>query len=273
MIRTLNEGDSVIGLAMIGNRCYVIRSPTNQQIEAYDGKDFHLLGRIKVPSLGDFTWGTAACNVNRCVYVSNWGTCNAVHRIDLTENAVEDDGSELESTKWDVEMVPAGLSVNKANNVLVAFWNDANVVHEYTPRGSLKRTIRLPIDVAHPWHVVQLNTGQLLVSHGGRDAKHRVLLVKSNGQVECSYGDEQGVSEGRLSEPRQLAVSKDNIFVADCDNNRIVVLDTMLVRQHYVNVGGGGLRRPCALFLDSTSSRLLVGEVSGRVLILDLGTS
>jgi hypothetical protein len=83
-----------------------------------------------------------------------------------------------------------GLSINSACNLLVACWRD-HKIEEYERRsGSLVREIRLqPYDgkSLSPWHVIELTSGQFLVSCRDVNDVSDVVEVDVNGRVVVSY--------------------------------------------------------------------------------------
>ena len=203
--------------------------------------------------------GLAACGNNRCLYVIN-NSINSliVHRVELTgSNAV---------MKWSVPRNPAGLSVNRAHNVVVVC-HGANKLQEYTTHGSLVREIR----IQSPWHAVQLSSGDYVVN---QDTSPGVVsVVGVDGQVRHSYGQSQTSDVGQLKRPTCLAVTKnDDILVADRDNNRILSMNSSLSSiQELTLPVDGGLQQPWGLCLDESRGRLYVGEWGGshRVLVFD----
>jgi len=60
------------------------------------------------------------------------------------------------------------------------------------------------------------------------------------------------------------------VFVADCGNNRIELLDSTLTHFGYVYTAGHQLSQPHALHFDQGNGRLYIGEFSGRVVVLAL---
>jgi len=174
-------------------------------------------------------------------------------------------------TKWYVDGHPAGLSVNRAHNVVVACC-EKNKLQEYTTHGSLVREICLQ----SPWHAVQLSSGDCVVSECTSPGV--VSVVGVNGQVRHSYGESQTSDVGEMKYPRGLAVTKnDDILVADQGNNRILLMNSSLssVQEHGPwcddwdqQQYDDGIDQPWCLFLDESRGRLYVGELDGgRVLV------
>jgi len=80
------------------------------QIEIYDAVTFTLLRCLAVPGLGLHPFGLAVCPSNISLYASDSDN-DGVHSVELSDsNAV---------MKWSVARQPAGLTVNRAQNLLV----------------------------------------------------------------------------------------------------------------------------------------------------------
>jgi len=231
------------------------------QVEVYDAATFTLHRHITVQGMSSWTHGMTACARNKCLYLSNYSS-NSVHRVELSgSNAVK---------QWHVARWPQGLSVNIAQNLVVAC-SDANKLQEYTTHGSLVREICLQAGVTRPWHAVQLFTGDYVVSKCTSPGV--VSVVGVDGQVVHSYGQSQTSDVGQMKYPSNLAVTKnDDILVADEDNNRIVSINrsTGCVQELALKVDGG-IQKPCDLCLDESRGRLFVGEYGGEHRVLVFG--
>jgi len=169
--------------------------------------------------------------------------------------------------KWSVAMGPRGLSVNIAHNLVVACYG-ANKLQEYTTHGSLVREICLQSGVIRPWHVIQLSTGDYVVSQWKSPGV--VSVVGVDGQVIHSYGQSQTSDVGQMKRPASLAVTKnDDILVADDVNGRILSINrsTGCVQELALSVDGG-IQRPRGLCLDESRGRLYVGECRGQYQVL-----
>jgi len=255
-------GDApVTGVTSLGDDVFVVRYGLSRQVEVYDAMTFTLQRRLSVPGHG-YSEGLAVCASNKCLYASDY--CNArVHRVELTgSNAV---------TKWSVEQGPAGLTVNSAGNVVVVI-RDESKLQEFTTHGTLLKTIQLQPDIDEPRQVVELISGQFVISHRG--THHLVCLLDVQGAVIQSYRGTPGSDLTKMREPRGLTVDEHgNILVADWGNNRLLVLDGSLTSAHEMSVSiDGGLNGPYSLWYDKSRGRLCIGEWSGgqgRVIIID----
>jgi len=256
------KGTPVYGVASLGDEVFVARENCPQKIEVYDAVILAFQRHIKIPCIGDyvFGFGLAACSHNNCLYASDWHSAS-VHRVDLSgSNAV---------MKWSVARHPGSLSVNIEHNLLVVSEHERKL-QIFTTHGTLLQKIQLQADIEYPRQVVQLSTGQFLVSHSG--SLHRVCLVGVDGAVVRSYGGQHGSQLTQMSFPSGLAVDRDGrVLVADRWNNRLLVIDQSLPSAREMSVSVDvGLYRPCSLWYDQSRKRLYVGEMDGgRVIIID----
>jgi len=101
-----------------------------------------------------------------------------------------------------------------------------------------------------------------------------------DGRVVISYGAGPGSGDGQLSAPRGVAMDNRRgacVFIADRDNNRVVVYHHAHGVGHPLQlevgpgVEDGQLHGPRGLFLDHVRGRLYVGEESdgGRLIAID----
>jgi len=255
------DRDSVSAVTSLGDDVFVARYNVSQQIEVYDAVTLTLQRRLKVPGLGVYISGLAACPNNNCFYASACDN-DCVRRVELSgSNAVK---------KWYVASHPAGLSVNSEHNLIVVC-RDANKLQEYTTHGYLVRKIRLRAGVTQPWHAIQLSTGDYVVSQ--RTSPGVVSVVGADGQVVRSYGQSQTSDVGQMDSPTSLAVTKnDDILVADEGNDRILLINSSLgsIQELALSVDGG-IYEPRGLCLDESRGRLYVSEWGGecRMLVFD----
>jgi len=245
----------------LGDDVFVLRE-RGPQAEVYDARTFTFQRHIIISLLGSFPCGLAASIHYDCLYASDWRN-SRIHRVDLSgSSAVK---------QWSVASRPAGLSVNKEHNVVVAC-NGAHKLQEYTTHGTLVREISLQhVGVSSPWHAVQLSTGDYVVSQ--HTSPGAVIVVGVDGQVVCSYDQSQASNVGPMSGPASLAVTRnDDILVADLGNNRILSLDSSLSSAYELVLPvDNAIQSPFGLFLDELRKRLCVGEFGGecRVLVFD----
>ena len=251
----------VRGVTVCNEKLFVLRDES-EQIEQYHVKTFDELTLITVKGLmvdRNDSWlgykSLTSCSINNCLYVNDEF---AVFRVDLSTNNV---------ISWRVDGYPCGLSVNRTSNVLVTCHFD-NVIKEYSTSGSLVRSIRLQVKhMTRPLHTVQLADGQYVVSHF--KPEHAVSLIDQRGTVIATCRNSKTTK--LISEPRCIVVVNKSILVTDCDNNRILVLNSSLNDARELSLPvESQLELPRCMYLDQSSGRLYVGEWNaGRVLLFD----
>jgi hypothetical protein len=258
----LNGG--VVGLTLVENRLFVLRTPSRQLIEAYDAKTFRLERRkLDVEGLSDNVAdsGLTSCGTNKCLYVSDY-VKDTIFKVGV--------GGDTGVFNWSVDGTPKGLSVNNARHLIVSCAGD-KVIKEYTTDGDLVREIPLPWS---PRHAVQLSGGDFIVScemMQGWSRTWSVVEVDSTGceLVKNYVSHLQPVARPTLNLPRHLASDRNNEFVlvADMNNRRILILNRQLngfAGELDVKSVNGGLSSPSCLHFDETRGRLFIGEKDGQ---------
>jgi len=250
---SLSGSSGVHATALLDDQLFVCR-PRDRHMSVYSTTTFRLQRQLTITGLGSFVCGLATCASNNVLYVSDYGN-HCVHRVDLSTTNVNN------VIKWNVASTPAGLSVNRARNVLVTC-DDEQIVQEYTPSGSLVRVIS---DSNYLWHAVELSSGMLAVSQWG--PIHGIATVSMDGHVIHSYGNEsRGSGVGQMNEPRSIAVNKDGyILVADRDNHRILIVNPMMTDSRQLPLPVNTYSRyPFTLSLDQSRGWLVVGELGDQ---------
>jgi hypothetical protein len=131
----------------------------------------------------------------------------------------------------------------------------ASKVKEFTTNGEIMREINLGSKVLHPWHTAQMSADRFIVCHGMRnDSQHRVCMVDSKGTVLQQHGESKGTGPGYLNVPLRVTVNK-FIFVADCDNHRVLMLSPTL---DFVREIGSEFGDPSRIWFDASRSLLYV---------------
>jgi len=192
-----------------------------------------------------------SCEHNRCVYISDH-TGECVHRLGV-QGAV---------TRWTVNDIPFGLSVNAAHNVIVTCYV-VRKIKEYSSRGDLLRELVLPDDVINPSHAIQTRSGQFIVCHGARDDPvRRVCMMSDDGRhIVHSHGGQPGSDTGQYIVPWHLAVDDNEfVFVVDLISRRLTLLSPTLEYVRQV-VSRDQLKGwPYRLYLDRQRRQLYVAE-------------
>jgi len=269
VIKNISTDGVVLGVTSVDDELFVLLQRNDSQIAVYSINDYRLLRHLNVPryapgALSDMT----SCVRRKCLYMSDFDN-SCIHRYELksTFSAIVKHLVGSHTSKWPVPVRPGGLSVTPSCNLLVTCWDPFYKLVELSA-GSVQcvRKIALQSDIQCRNHSVQLTTGQYVVCHSLFDSDlHRVCVVGDGGKVTRSYGGQCGSDVGQLNGPDHLAVDKDSqfIFVADSNNNRVVLLSPTLEFVRHVSV-----TRPRRLYFHQATRRLLVGQWDGGVTVI-----
>ena len=242
---TRTEG-RVDGVALLDSRVCILRRCL-KEVERYDVDTYAKQSSLQIAGLVD-PCDMTSCETDKCLYICG-GDDKRVLRVELNGKAVS----------WLVNGNPSSLSVTGSSSVVVDFYSQARLI-EFTPGGQIVREIDLQQPaVAKPRHAVRLASGQFLVSLEGVD--HRVCTVGVDGSGARFYGDRPGSAAGQVNRPGHLVVDgRGFILVADCDNDRVLLLSPSLTCVGELVAPGGGLQQPRRLCLDETRGLLYVGD-------------
>jgi len=250
-------------------RIYVVCDECDRII-VYDAGTFARVNELvikkgQVLRAGDI----AACSFLNCLYVYD------AHNACIWR--VKDDGNH--ANKWmqlgSEVYTNVTLSVSLNGHVLL-LGDEPPRLHIYSGQDAvLLHTILLPSDMKRPRHAVETVSGNFIISHGGWNSKrHRVCEVTIDGRVIRSYGDLEGGEVGRLNGPVHVAVDPVTrcVYIADLNNNRIVVLDPTLRLSRVLLSGCADMScNPTRLCFVADTGRLLVLTGSGCLDIYSVG--
>jgi len=260
IITILTGDDDVLGVTLVDDELFVLLDRDSDQVAVYSVNDYRLLRHLSLygvrPSCNN---DLTSCVRHRCLYASDYDN-KCVHRYHLASSAM---------SKWSVPGRPVSLSVTPSCNLLVTCSKPNKLVELSADSGQCVREITLQSGIQDPCHAVQLTTGQYVVCYGIWGSLHRVCIVDDDGRVTSSYGGQRGSGVGQLNWPRHLAVDEDSqlICVADCCNDRVVVLSPPLELVRNISEG---LSRPRRLCLHQETRRLYVGQYNRDVAVIQL---
>ena len=267
VVHTLPEGRPVCGVTSLGDEVFLLRlKGAYDQIEVYGIISLRLLRCITVPNLQGFC-DVTSCEHYHCVYIADYAV-RCIHRVDV----------QGATTQWPVNDIPAGLSVNKAHNVLVTCY--VRKIKEFSSNGVLLREVTLPDDVVTPWYAIQLTSGQFVVCHGNLgDAIRRVCVTSADGTLLHVHGGQPGSDTSQYNVPIRLAADDNGfVFVADMCNRRVTLLSPTLNYMRQV-VSSDKLKwLPSRQHLDAQRRRLYVADnewedgqwTAGRVVVFSV---
>ena len=256
------EGEPVAGVTSLGEEVYLLRQKASgrDEVEVYDVITYRLQRCLTVPNARGYH-DITSCEHCLCLYIAD-PFVECIHRLDLQGNAQQ----------WPVNDRPARLSVNADHNLIVTC-RKVRKVKQFNPRGELVRDVILPGDVIHPWHAIQLTSGEFIVCHGYiGDPVHRVCRISPDGRhVVQSHGGHWGSDPGQYDVPIHLAVDDTEfVFVADFDNSRVTLLSPTLDYIRQVVSCDQLKGRPWGLCLDVRRRRLYVADKAGRVVVFSV---
>jgi len=249
IVDVINSDGMVCAMTVLGGQLFVV-CYKQSKVDVYNRHDnrYVLFRHIQVADMKN-PLDLVSCERNQCLYVSDM-TLALIHKINVQNDSC---------SKWKVNGRPRGLSVTRSSNVLVTLW-DVNRIEEYTTDGSLIRQINLDVSIDHPWHCIELPTGQHVVCHQGVK-QSRVCIVDTQGRIIHSYDGHQGQSGLQTIIPAYLTVDRDdNVLVVDWSNKRLVLLNSSLTHISTLSSLSPDQRafRPYRVHFDIQSSLLYV---------------
>jgi len=260
----------VLGVTSVDERLFMLLHQDVNQVAVYSINDYQLLRHLNLRGLKKHEFNDlTSCVLHRCLYMSDYNS-RCIHRYDLASTArgaIRRLGNT--TTKWTVASNPCGLSITPSCNPLVICKDPNKLVELSAESGQCVREIALQSDIRNPYHGVQLTTGQYVVCHSAGLSLHRVCMVDDDGRVTRSYGGQSGSDVGQLCQPCHLAVDEKSqfLYVADRENNRVVLLSPTLEFVRYISEG---LSRSHKLYLHHATRRLYVGQSGGDVVAIQL---
>jgi len=211
---------------------------THQRLADIDATD------LRVP------FDIVACELTSRVYVAD---SNCVWRMSPDSEAIK---RWLPKSSADT-FTPSTLSVTSTRLLVTSL--ATHQLRQFDADGDELRRVQLP-DHMDPLHAVESPTGTFVVSlDNGQLEQCQIVEVNTGGEVLHQFSGSRLTSLGFT--PQHVAVdSHGNVFVADHDNSRILLLDDhlslrrVIVDEHQLNY-----KRPRRLCYREQSGRLLVG--------------
>jgi len=202
-----------------------------------------------------------ACERTSQVYVADYPAC--IWRV-------SSDGEDIK--RWRPKspsdaLKPESLSVTSTRLLVTPLYT--RQLMQFDAVGDELRRVQLPDDML-PRHAVESPTGTFIVSHDNIQLRqHQVSEVKTGGEVLRQFSGSHLLPLGIT--PHVAFDSHGNIFVADYENRRILLLDAqftlrrVVVDQHQLND-----KSPRRLCYKEQSGQLLVGLWEGGVAVFDV---
>jgi len=253
-VTSLSGNTKVVATALLNQQLFVTRDSV-AQVSVYNKISLSLLRQITVSGFGTQLYGLATSAANNYLYVSD-ATNNKVHVIDLSVT------SSVSVLAWSVPGWPFGLSLTSIGNVIVSSKYINNCVREYTPNGSLVRTITY---TGGAFLAMELSNGLWAIL-----SMSSLCTVLTNGTVTKCF--RPGTTP--TSFLRFFTIDTNGYYlVVDYNNNMLLMVDPSLTDAHQLQLPvNPALRSPISLSLDQSLGRLYIGEwdgVQNRVMEFD----
>ena len=263
LIRTLTkEGSSpVFGVAWLENKIYVVCHDSHR-VHVYPAQEpFDELkdDRIEIKEMKG-PLDMAASGVSRSVFISdNDNRC--IWRIQMPSREI---------SRWKIDgKTGGGLSINSSDELIVFVDRDDRSyidVYRCEDGGRIKE-----IDVGglycllHASPVVQTSNGNFIINHWIRDDRVPLISeVSIDGTKIIRSFDPRSIESNELKDwwPEHFSIDEDdNIFVADYDNDRVVLLNPQLdEHQILVNRDQHQIDEPQRLCYVREKQMLIVGQ-------------
>ena len=247
------------GIAILDKEIFIVQHD-KVEIQVFDYDTFKRIRNISVPTMKCPRDITFSGNI---LFVLEYAL-GLIHRVPLN--------SSEPMNSWSVGGSQLTLSTSKSGNILVTGCS-LNKLMEYTTTGQLVREIPLQQDITYPYHAIQMDNDQFLVSHVG--SLHRVCLIDNKGRLIKSFGGAVGSGPGQLNNPYHLVADVNGCcLVADYSGKRIVLLNDELQFVKDLIPPSSGTTSPFRLCLDRNRKKLFVAEfhtrVVGRVVVFDI---
>jgi len=138
----------------------------------------------------------------------------------------------------------------------------------YDSDTNLVNTVTLPSVENFLHHVIETSSGTFIISsRGENDRLDHISEVTMNGDVIRSYNAPRGEEEYQVIDSQYLAIDdEDNIYVADCSNGRVLILNsTLRLRRIIEYTAAGRSGSPRRLSYSKDTRQLIVGLIYERV--------
>ena len=267
--QTIIQTKSVKGVAWLEGNIYVVIDETNivyvhPDQESIDGSKE---GNIELDGMEN-PWNMVASQLSRSIFISEPGN-NCFWRIQMPGRKI---------SRWDVDGEPNDMLIS-SSDVLVLYvcvvlgyrWDgDSDCLHQlHLFRSSdvmWMDSILLSIEIKDLYHAVQLLNGNFVISYSMKDDPdvHHLSELSADGSDFIRNFDPRSIESIRMDgwKPYYLWIDEDeNIFIADRDNDRVVLLNSRWTDvQILLNRGQHSIKSPWMLCYVREKQQLIVNR-------------
>ena len=255
------------GMAWLGNKIYIVCSDSNRLHVYPDQEPFDELkdDRIEIKEM-EIPGDMAASGVSRSIFICDFVN-RCIWRIKMPSKEI---------SQWKSDGRPEGLSINSSDELIVVVYRDDRYyidVYRCLDGERIKS-----IDVGDPHeprvrvslNAVQSSNGNFIIVHWSTDNSLVLLIsqVSIGGSKIIRSFDPRSIESNDLVNwlPRHLSIDEDdNIFVADLNYNRIVLLNPRLDK-HQILVNRDQVDGPRRLCYVREKQMLIAGQSSSVLL-------
>ncbi|XP_013410118.1 tripartite motif-containing protein 3-like [Lingula anatina] len=156
---------------------------------------------------------------------------------------------------------PLGITLNRQGHVMVCDGEEKFIFTFHPDSGELLNTIPLSMCEYPRYITVNSSNDNIVISDWW---EHCVHVLSPTGDQLYQYGTE-GSGDDQLAAPSGVCTDRyGHIFIADCNNHRIVALSPRGKFIRYIATEDDGLESPKALAI-SPAGMLVVAEADGKV--------
>jgi len=266
------SANNVMGLTSIDNKLFAVGIKSNEIFAMSADEPFTRSEKDGIEMTSLMTSAvkypfdmTSSLNI-RSMFVSDF-TSKCLWRIGMDTKQIR---------RCSIDGSPLTLSTTAADELLVLVKRDKSEASRwnlglYSTDDAFKRlrTVPLPEEVKDPLHAVKSSSGTFFLAYGTgclcesaerkRYSEYLIAELSAKGEIIRRLTPTQA---GVRCWPRHLAIDKrDNLFIADYDNNRVIVMDTRTgVSQTLLTSEEHGVRSPNRLCYIQDKQCLVVGQ-------------
>lgn len=242
------------GVAKLHGNIYILCKNPSSIVIHRDESPFDCTGEVSLEDLVA-PYDLASSINSSCLYLTDCSS-NCVYKMTSPSHEV---------SRWLGEIgYPHTLSVTSSEDqVLLLRYESPSRLEIYGPDAVQVRCIKLPDEIEYPKHAVGTSGGNYIIS-GKAKGSETWGVFEMNVDGEILHRLTQG---SHLTESYHLAIDlADRVIVADCWNNRLLIIDADLSRsEELLPKNSKGLKWPWRLHYVASDNQVLVLQHDGKV--------